>query len=172
VAATIESIKLCPLLHTTEFSRKADRLLVNIIGGTDLTLPMVNELMTAITEQYGRDSHVTMGAVIDESMGQRLEVCVIGTTDVGGRNLVPRRSQAGARGTTSPFKPSGAKTATVAAAAVPAVAATPAAKAEQNEFLFNEAESRGYFDKTDRNLFEGQDLDVPTYLRKGLKIAV
>jgi cell division protein FtsZ len=52
------------------------------------------------------------------------------------------------------------------------VATTPAAKAEQNEFLFNEAESRGYFDKTDRNLFEGQDLDVPTYLRKGIKIAV
>jgi cell division protein FtsZ len=47
-----------------------------------------------------------------------------------------------------------------------------AAKAEQNEFLFNEHESRGYFDKTDRNLFEGQDLDVPTYLRKGIKIMV
>ena len=48
----------------------------------------------------------------------------------------------------------------------------PAARAEQHEFLFNEHESRGYFDKTDRNLFEGQDLDVPTYLRKGVKIAV
>jgi cell division protein FtsZ len=31
-------------------------------------------------------------------------------------------------------------------------------------------ENRGSFDKTDRNLFEGQDLDVPTYLRKGIKI--
>jgi cell division protein FtsZ len=50
--------------------------------------------------------------------------------------------------------------------------APPAARAEQHEFLFNEHESRGYFDKTDRNLFEGQDLDVPTYLRKGIKIAV
>jgi cell division protein FtsZ len=57
---------------------------------------------------------------------------------------------------------------TAAAAAV----AAAAAKAEQNEFTFNEVESRGYFDKTDRNLFEGQDLDVPTYLRKGIKIAV
>ena len=33
-------------------------------------------------------------------------------------------------------------------------------------------QSRGFFDKTDRNLFEGQDLDVPTYLRKGIKIAL
>jgi cell division protein FtsZ len=66
-------------------------------------------------------------------------------------------------------KPAGAKTAPGPAVAA---AATPAAKAEQNEFSFNEAESRGYFDKTDRNLFEGQDLDVPTYLRKGIKITV
>jgi hypothetical protein len=32
---------------------------------------------------------------------------------------------------------------------------------------FGEIESRGHFDKTDRNLFDGQDFDVPTYLRKG-----
>jgi cell division protein FtsZ len=33
-------------------------------------------------------------------------------------------------------------------------------------------ESRGHFEKTDRNLFDGHDLDVPTYLRKGIKIAL
>jgi len=46
------------------------------------------------------------------------------------------------------------------------------AKTDQVEFTFGEIESRGFFDKTDRNLFEGQDLDVPTYLRKGIKIAL
>ena len=176
VAQAIESLKLCPLLHTTEFSRKADRLLVNIIGGPDLTLPMVNELMTAITEQYGKDSHVIMGAVIDESMPQRLEVCVLGTTDLGGRGFAPRRAVAGARGTQSPIvkPPSVRSTSPVAPATAtePSRPAVVAAKAEQNEFSFNEHESRGYFDKTDRNLFEGQDLDVPTYLRKGIKITV
>ena len=176
VAQAIESLRLCPLLHTTEFSRKADRLLVNIIGGPDLTLPMVNELMTAITEQYGKDSHVIMGAVIDESMPQRLEVCVLGTTDLGGRGFAPRRALAGARGTQTPFvkPPSVRSTSPVAPATAtePSRPAVVAAKAEQNEFSFNEHESRGYFDKTDRNLFEGQDLDVPTYLRKGIKITV
>ena len=44
------------------------------------------------------------------------------------------------------------------------------AKASQEEFGFGEMESRGHFEKTDRNLFDGQDLDVPTYLRKGIKI--
>ena len=176
VAQAIENLRLCPLLHTTESSRKADRLLVNIIGGTDLTLPMVNQLMTSVTDLYGKDCHVIMGAVIDESMPQRLEVCVLGTTDIGGRGLIQRRLLAGARnGGASAPKPAAFK----APPALPAVPAadrahttSPVAKVEQNEFSFSEAESRGFFDKTDRNLFEGQDLDVPTYLRKGIKVTV
>src|SRR5882724_4509219 len=91
VADAIASLKMCPLLHTPEFSRKADRLLVNVMGGADLTLPKVNELMSAITEQFGRDSHIVMGAVIDEAMPGRVEVCVLGTSDMGGRSLPPRR---------------------------------------------------------------------------------
>ena len=173
VAQAIESIKLCPLLHPTEYSRKADRLLVNIIGGTDLTLPMVNELMTAITGQYGRDSHVIMGAVIDEGMQQRLEVCVIGTTDVGNRSQTPWRPRsAGRLAAPAPARAVNEKPASAAAGPVAVPDPVSAARAEQNEFSFSEVESRGHFDKTDRNLFEGQDLDVPTYLRKGIKIAV
>ena len=175
VADAIASLKLCPLLHTPEFSRKADRLLVNIIGGTDLTLPKVNELMTSITDQFGRDSHVIMGAVIDEGMKNRVEVCVLGTSDMGGRALPPRRPVPG-RGRTPLSHPEGAVPGgTPAAPAEPALAATSRAtppKIAQEEFGFGEVESRGHFEKTDRNLFDGQDLDVPTYLRKGIKIAL
>ncbi len=202
VTEALESLKLCPLLHTPEFSRKADRLLVNIVGGTDLTLAKVNEIMTAVTDQFGRDSHVIMGAVIDESFQQQVEICVLGTTDVGPRGVTPRRSVAA---------PRPAKLATPAPASAPSALqslpvstenAAPALPLEelafgagkpeagaaktkepakggtksplptaQDEFLFGELESRGYFDKTERNLFEGQDLDVPTYLRKGIKVA-
>jgi cell division protein FtsZ len=173
VTQAVESLKFCPLLQTTEFSRKADRLLVNIIGGTDLTLPMVNELMTAITEQYGRDSHVIMGAVIDEGMQHRLEVCVVGTTDVGNRSQPPWRARAAAKnGAAASGKEANEKPAITTPAPSAKHGPTEVAPTEQNEFLFAEVESRGHFDKTDRNLFEGQDLDVPTYLRKGVKIAL
>jgi len=191
VAEAIASLKLCPLLHTPEFSRKADRLLVNIIGGTDLTLPKVHELMNAVTEQFGRESLVIMGAVIDEGRQNQLDVCVIGTSDMGGRGAVARRPVAVrtkpplAR-PEAPRGPAGSmpETRTTAApesAAPEAVSATTnraeprpvhAAKASQDEFGFGEVESRGHFEKTDRNLFDGQDLDVPTYLRKGIKIAI
>lgn len=188
VTDAIESLKLCPLLHTPEFSRKADRILVNIVGGTDLTLPKVNEIMTAVTEQFGRDSHVIMGAVIDEGMQNQVEVCVLGTTDINGRGVTPRRQTVAQKPktvaslTSFPFEdPSRAKSATTTAIVEVPQTKTEHAKAQpkgkagvdQDElFTFGEVESRGFFDKTDRNLFEGQDLDVPTYLRKGIKISI
>lgn len=47
------------------------------------------------------------------------------------------------------------------------------ARAGQREFDFPGAdEHRGRFEQTDANLYEGADLDVPTYLRRGLKIAL
>ncbi len=193
VADAIESLKMCPLLATPEFSRKADRLLINIVGGADLTLPKVNELMTSITEQFGKESHIIMGAVIDEEMQGKVEVCVLGTSDMGGRGAV-RRPVPAARNkapvnrtdTADPVTSdpgSNRSVVTVAPAHVAAndpaasvssthAAAVHTAKVAQEEFGFGELESRGHFDKTDRNLFEGQDLDVPTYLRKGIKLMV
>lgn len=186
--AAFEDLKQCPLLHTPEFARKADRLLVNITGGPDLSLTRVNELMTAVTEEFGKEAHVILGAVIDESLQGKVEVCVLGATDLGGRNFV-RRVPAPAR---KPEKPSATSTSvpaetnatvktTVSAETRPQspVASTTVihgpAKPKQEEFGFGASEPqavRGSFDKSDRNLFEGQDLDVPTYLRKGIKVSV
>jgi len=190
VSDAVASLKLCPLLHTPEFSRKADRLLVNIVGGTDLTLPKVNELMTSVTEQFGRESHIIMGAVIDEGMQNRVEICVLGTSDMGSRGVLPRRNSTAVRprpGVSPRVETStsiaaasaqGAESTTTAQPSIPGAvtlekaAAVAAQKIAQDEFGFGEIESRGHFEKTDRNLFDGQDLDVPTYLRKGIKIVI
>jgi cell division protein FtsZ len=171
-ADAIADLKLCPLLHTPEYSRKADRLLVNISGGTDLTLPKVNEIMNAIAEQFGRDSHIIMGAVIDEGMQGRVEITVLGTSDMGTRGIVPRRPAPVRQRIVNPRTeevPVKQEAPAPLAADSPSM---PGAKALQDEFGFGEVESRGQFERTDRNLFDGHDLDVPTYLRKGIKIAV
>jgi cell division protein FtsZ len=170
VADAIAGLKLCPLLHTPEFSRKADRLLVNITGGTDLTLPKVNEIMSAIAEQFGRESHIIMGAVIDEGMQGCVEISVLGASDMGARGAllrrpVPARPRAAPARADEPV-PKPEPAAPVSSGELPAKPTT------QEEFGFGEVESRGQFERTDRNLFEGQDLDVPTYLRKGIKIAI
>ncbi len=196
VAEALENLKLCPLLATPEFARKADRLLVNIVGGTDLTLPRVNEIMTAVTEQFGRDAHVVMGAVIDETCQGRVELMVMGASDINSRVFTPRRASAArSRSTEAPFAPAPAaagerglemplglgellpvapsvakeessRMSTSTATSQAAIRKTAA----QAEFVLGEHETRGSFEKSDRNLFEGQDLDVPTYLRRGLKL--
>ncbi len=193
-AAALEDLKQCPLLHTPEYARKADRLLVNITGGADLSLTKINELMTAITEEFGREAHVVMGAAIDEALQGRVEICVIGATDLGGRNFVRRGSTpplrkpasertAPAASSTNPPLETGTTVKTTVAidpprphSAPPTMTGAPlpaSARLQQEEFGFGgdaPAENRGTFDKSDRNLFEGQDLDVPTYFRKGIKI--
>ena len=173
VGEAIANLKLCPLLHTPEFSRKADRLVVNITGGTDLTLTKVNEIMTAITEQFGRDSHIIMGAVIDEGMQGKVELSVLGASDMGTRGILPRRPVP-QKARTMPLRPedSPPKPEPVAAPVAGEPERVRAAQAHQAAFGFGAVESRGQFERTDRNLFDGQDLDVPTYLRKGIKIAI
>ncbi len=187
-AAALADLKQCPLLHTPEYARKADRLLVNITGGADLSLTKVNELMSAITEEFGREAHVVMGAAIDEALQGRVEICVMGMADLGSRNFVRRSAPAATparREATRPAVPTATsaapgenaniKTAVTPGAAPKTAAGVNVAKPAQEEFGFGgppPAENRGAFDKSDRNLFEGQDLDVPTYLRKGIKVTV
>lgn len=185
----LQSLRLCPLLTIPENSRKADRLVVNITGGPSLATAKVNEVMQAVTAEYGPDANVLLGAMIDEALGDRLEVMMIGTTDISGRGrggavrapaavLRPRpaakapavaATPAPAEAASEPAQPAKAQS---PAAPKPKPARTAAEEAAQNEFSFGEVEMRGHFENTDRNLFEGQDLDVPTYLRKGIKIVV
>lgn len=170
VVDALESLKACPLLHTPEFSRKADRILVNIVGGPGLGLAQVNEMMAEVADRFGRDAHIYLGAVIDEGLGHRIELCVIGTSDVG---RVPARRGAGAATLPIQNTPVRAPAAARKAAEVPAPPPKKTAlqlAAKQDEFMFSDSEARGRFDNTDRYLFEGQDLDSPTYLRKGIKI--
>jgi cell division protein FtsZ len=156
--------------------------MVNITGGPDLSLTRVNELMSAVTEEFGREAHVIMGAVIDEAMQGRVEVCVLGATDPGGRTYVRARPQTAPPMSAAPRRTERAPAAPAAAAPAPAAPApaagsarSAAARNQQSEFGFGGAEAaaaRGEFDKSERNLFEGQDLDVPTYLRRGIKVVV
>lgn len=181
--AALESLKQCPLLHTPEFARKADRLLVNITGGPDLSITRVNELMTAVTEEFGKEAHVIFGAVIDERLAGRVEICVLGATDLGGRNFARRPSpparrpaERGTPTTSQPAESNPTHAAVVTArggSRPPQPAPARNERVRQEEFGFDAAaaENRGAFGSSDQNIFEGQDLDVPTYLRKGIKVA-
>ncbi len=57
----------------------ATGIIINVTGGPDLTLWEVNEASTLITEAAHEDAEIIFGAVIDETMGDRVSVTVIAT---------------------------------------------------------------------------------------------
>lgn len=57
----------------------ATGIIINVTGGSDLTLWEVNEASTLITEAAHPDAEIIFGAVIDEAMGENVSVTVIAT---------------------------------------------------------------------------------------------
>lgn len=211
VSDVLNELKECPLRHMPDFARKADRLLVNITGGPELSLNQINELMLELAETCGRDphTHIAMGAVIDENRAGEIDIVVIGVTDAAPRSgrrsgSASRRSGTAAsasnQGSLFPFiggksatpPPVEEKTTAHTAAQAEAIAhggvadaSAPADTTElfaapsdeelmdptaQDELPLSDIETRGAFERTERNLWEGQDLDTPTYLRRGIRI--
>ncbi len=193
----VESLLVCPLLHTTTMARRADSLLVNITGGTSLSLHQVNTILAQVADRFASREHCVLGAMIDDGWRDRIEVCVIGTTELDprrpGERIPVRRKPAKA----AP-KPERSENLEMPEAEPETVEPTVETRTRQRapkvhtsklsrrkgsrkaspeeaqeEFIFaGEKEQRGYFDRTERNLFNGEDLDVPTYLRRGIRIAV
>ncbi|WP_413560005.1 cell division protein FtsZ [Bdellovibrio sp. HCB209] len=67
-----------PLLENVKIDG-ATGIIVNITGGSELSLYEVNEATTLITEAAHEDAEIIFGAVIDENMGEEVRVTVIAT---------------------------------------------------------------------------------------------
>jgi cell division protein FtsZ len=77
VEATQQAIS-SPLLEEATI-QGAKGVLINITGGSDLTLYEVNEASSIIRESADDDANIIFGAVIDESMRDEMKITVIAT---------------------------------------------------------------------------------------------
>jgi len=175
----LDDLVLCPLLHVPDFSKVADNLLVNIVGGTDLSMSQVQEIMNFVTEKFGSKENTVLGAVIDEGKTQTVEICVLGTTAAGNlRSYIPQHSTPAVRAHATPVKKAPVVTSKSLREQISAGEARQNGQLDflptiQQELGFEGMdEHRGFFEETGRNEHEGYDLDVPTYLRKGIRIVI
>ena len=164
----LRDLENCPLLHLPEAGfKETDQLILNLTGGPDLTMGMVNKIMDAVGEKFNCRNSMIMGASIDGSFYNQLRITIMGTTRtpvLKGYAPVPAASIPPNEPIAPPLK--------AADAFKPEPEPSLAAKRTQEEFPFpTQEENRGLFEKTQRNLYEGIDLDIPTYLRRGMKIA-
>jgi cell division protein FtsZ len=67
-----------PLLENIRIDG-ATGIIINVSGGSDLSLYEVNEASTLITEAAHEDAEIIFGAVIDDTLGDEIRVTVIAT---------------------------------------------------------------------------------------------
>ena len=177
----LRELMLCPMLHLPEVSKAADALLILITGGTGMGMSALQQAALEIREEFKAGDHVVFGAHVDENLGDRVQVIVLGATDLEARakaDVAPVADQVmmatpnSKQSHASKLKPQPSeKTKAKESRKIRGRKKDPV---DQNTFDFMEQENqRGIFDDlSSRNLYEGEDLDVPAYLRRGVKIAV
>ena len=137
IEATQQAIS-SPLLEEATI-QGAKGVLINITGGTDLTLFEVNEASSIIRESADEDANIIFGAVIDETMRDEMKITVIAT------------------GFDKVFADTGATTvaaSTAAASATPQSRYAPPPRGEDIPSRSVAGQARA------------DDLDVPTFIRK------
>jgi len=154
-----------PLLDGGEILGKADAVLVSVLGGPDMTLADVQRAVEPISRIASR-SRVTMGAAIDEAHRDRLTITVIATA-----NLMPRRVAQPVQPRQPISRPIPPRPLPLSQpAALEIKPPTGKKESPKQESLPLEGVSRGRFEKSEPTLYNGEDLDLPTYIRRGISL--
>jgi cell division protein FtsZ len=178
VDAALENLFLCPLLHMGNRPNQLDRILVNLIGSPDLSLSRINRIMSLASKRFSTREDIVFGTVIDPTKSQSLEICVVGKAEMdhhtsGSSSDETVTAKSTVFAAKEPVNLSSAQTSLATPVHQSKLkAGSKKASDVQDEFIFDQPgeQQRGYFEKTDRNEYHGEDLDVPTYLRRGIKI--
>jgi cell division protein FtsZ len=182
----VEKLLAHPLLDEGRALADSAAVLVSLMGGTDLTMSEVNRVM----EQIGRHcepAQIIMGAAVDPELKNRLSVTLIAAK----HNAAATESLAASSSVTTSGDPGGQATQRGANATLASRCATqPMPMLEQREQLLTRSAgrsrranpkmrqeqlplaiiSKGRFDKSEPTVHKGEDLDIPTFVRRGVAL--
>jgi cell division protein FtsZ len=178
-----------PMLDGGQMLGETEAVLVSLIGGPDLTMAEVNRVMEQVNRQC-EHAQVIMGAAIDETFNERLAVTLIASCKsveaaAAGESgaacssedlvtqLLPRssRSRRGSRFVPpAPELPPDQVQQLLAKQGRGGSRPLKSASAMRQGQLPLEIVSKGRFDKSEPTIHKGEDLDVPTYIRRGVAL--
>jgi cell division protein FtsZ len=173
----VDKVLAHPLLDHGRALAAAKSVLVSLVGGPGLSLAEVNRVM----EHLGREGEgvpLLMGAAIDANFAGRLAVTVIvargeesapATPDLElpGQMLNPRETGRPASRIVAPPPELSPEQLVELAGKRRGRSRNSAARLRQQQLPL-EIVSKGRFDKSEPTVRNGEDLDVPTYIRRGL----
>jgi len=190
-----EKLLAHPLLDGGQALASAGPVVLGFYGGTDLSMADIQRVVEQINRQC-ENPQMLVGATVDEAFRDRLTVTLIaarreeravGTENGAVTDAASRARPASAIGDDTEFlsmtAPTRSRTRLVPPAPTLPLEQVEQAFARQNGTggrprkvtsrlrqgtLPLDVVSRGRFDKTEPNIHRGEDLDTPTYLRRGL----
>jgi len=195
VTEALERLRAHPLLDAGRDLQRADEVLVSVVSGSELSMSEINRLMAEINEICTR-ARVSVGIAISQAFAGRLVVTVIascrgaahrggtsgseassrlpGVADEESDELFPRLL--GEREETSrsnsrfvPPPPEIAPERLQQAAPRRGGARKQSAPLRQGQLPL-EVVSKGRFEKGEPTVLHGEDLDMPTYVRRGVAL--
>lgn len=185
----VERLLASPFMEGGRLLSEADSVLVSVLGGPDLTIAEVNTIMAQINAQLER-GHLVMGAAVDEAFAGRLSVTVIACRNGVDPEAAAKPDETAESnildlGISLLNDPSAPKPPSRYVAPAPAL--TPekteqlwvqqkGSKRKKNTSRMRQGQlaleivSKGRFEKSEPTIHQGEDLDVPTYIRRGISL--
>ncbi len=132
--------------------KRAKAVLVGITGGADLAVREVGEVMQAIQGAVSADCHVSMGTHVSDEFADGLQVVVLAAEQWTDAVPEPVREDARVDRKVAPRR--GGRT----------------RQKEAQITLGLHVVGRGRFRNVEPTILDGEDLDIPTYIRRGIVI--
>jgi cell division protein FtsZ len=178
----LEKLLVHPLIESGEVLSDCDALLVSLTGGPSLTMAEINRLIEEIKAKCGK-AQLIVGACVEESFGERLAVTLIAVNrpeqaaparrEELGAQLLPKEASAKPNSRFLPPPPSLGpdQVQDFLSRRGPGrgVPRRNASKMRQGQLPLDIV-SKGRFDKSEPTIYKGEDLDVPTYIRRGVPL--
>jgi cell division protein FtsZ len=177
VAHALEELLAHPLIDGGALLSEAESVLVSIAVGSTPAMGDVQTIMARISA-VAESAHLLMGATVDESLGDQLTITVIAgrpdhESSAPSRFASPASAGNGSLIASPPVSRLNGKPANGTPEKVdlsqPVRARKPGQRLRQTQLPL-EIFSRGRFEKSEPTIHQGQDLDVPTYIRRGVAL--
>ena len=156
----VENILSHPLLDEGRALAESDAVLVSLTAGKDLSMAEINRVIDQVKRQCIH-AQIIMGAAVDAAMKDKLCVTIIAAKQ--------ELSATPAKPHTETRTAGGAASTREVVMTRPSRARKGGAKAVQTQLPLSIV-SKGRFDKSEPTKHNGEDLDVPTFLRRGVSL--
>lgn len=158
----VETLIQSPYLERGTVLAHARGLIIGIVGSVNVTLREIEGIMREIASVTDADVHMGMGVGIDECLEDTVSITLLATESW----VDERREEDVDLNDGTAIFPEVEKLSRIASQTPPHKRTQP----EQTNFNL-EGSGKGRFKDVEPTFFEGEDLDIPTFIRRGIKLS-